>query len=94
MSFVAAPVEASPVSPIDALDRATSDGLAHDTGFYAGATIGRGSLDVSCAGCPARPALDDALSLSAFAGYRLTDRVGVFGEYWLTSYGTSVKYTT
>jgi hypothetical protein len=61
---------------------------------YAGATIGRGSLDVSCAGCPARPALDDALSLSAFAGYRLTDRVGVFGEYWLTSYGTSVKYTT
>lgn len=71
-------------SPLDHIDGATSDGKPHETGLYGGATIGRGSLDIACDGCPARPTLDDALSLSAFAGFRLNERIGVFGEYWLT----------
>jgi hypothetical protein len=83
-AVTAMPANAAPRSPIEAFDAATSDGQAHDIGLYGGAAIGRGSLDISCADCAARPALDDALSVSAFAGYRLLPRVAVFGEYWLT----------
>lgn len=84
LSFVA-PAAAEPDRSLGGdFAAATSDGKVHDRGLYGGASIGRGSLDVACAGCPARPSLDDALSLSAFAGFRLGDRVGVFAEYWLT----------
>jgi len=70
-------------NPISMLDSGTTDGLARGGGFYFGAAMGRGSLDVDCGDCRERPRLSEGLSLTAHAGLRLNERLGVYGEYWL-----------
>ncbi len=71
-------------NPISALDSGTTDGLARDaSGFFYGASIGRGSMGINCDECRNRPSLTDGLSVTAHAGFRLMPRLGIYGEYWL-----------
>ena len=54
-------------------------------GFFAGASFGRGSIEVDCSTCD-KAKLTEALSVTAHAGYMVTPRVGLVGEHWSVRY--------
>ena len=55
-------------------------------GFMAGASIGRGSIDIECDNCDGVAPVTEALSLTAHAGYMITPRLALLGEHWTVRY--------
>lgn len=53
-----------------------------EPGFYAGVSIGRGSIGIDCDNCYGVPDITEALSLTGSIGYRLNSQIGIVGEYW------------
>jgi hypothetical protein len=58
------------------------------SGWYVGASIGRGRLDVKhgCGACGSLGALEEGLSLSAHVGRLLNPRLGLLVEGWIVRY--------
>ncbi len=71
-------------NPLRDFDKGTTDGLARaSSGLFYGATMGRGSLAVSCDSCRERPRLSEGLSVTGHAGLKVGSRLGFYGEYWM-----------
>lgn|GEM_PF-6838849 len=70
--------------PAAGVDRSATSGERDR--FTFGASIGRGSISIECPICDDVAPLTEALSLSAHAGYMLTPRLAVIGEYWTVRY--------
>lgn len=56
------------------------------TGLTIGASLGRGSIDVSCDVCDNVSPITEGLSVSLHGGFMLTPRLAILGEYWSVRY--------
>lgn len=69
-------------------DRVATKLVPERSGWFFGASIGRGELDidVGCSSCPSLKNLEEALSLSAHAGVMLNPSLGVLVEGWMVRF--------
>ena len=68
-----------------AADRIVPD-LGPRDGFGFGASIGRGSIEISCDICDNVDPITEGVSVSVWAGFLLNPRLMVMGEYWTVRY--------
>ena len=92
LALVAVPLDAvaQPVASYegarDTIPRAAPADAGQRSGLLLGASIGRGSIDISCDRCDGVDAITEGLSLSLHGGYMITPQLAVIGEYWSVRY--------
>lgn len=70
-----------------AVDSKVSTSLEGERSRFAfGMSIGRGSIAIECPICDGVAPLTEALSVSVHAGYMVTPRLALIGEYWSVRY--------
>ena len=62
------------------------DGAPEHRRFFGGLTLGRGSIEISCAICDNVAPIREALSYSGHVGWMILPRVAVVAEHWNVSY--------